>query len=348
MHIDTEKGFGSDNFSGVLPEVMEALAAANVGHVHAYGDDDFTRQAKEDIKAVFGSKADTYFVFNGTGANTLSLAICTRSFEAVICAETAHIAVDECGAIERNVGCRLYTIPTPDGKLTPSLIEPIILANRNDQHHSNPRVVSISQSTELGTIYTTQEIRALADCAHGYGLLLHMDGARLANAIAALDCSPAAVTSEAGVDILSFGGTKNGMMIGEAVVILNPWLSKDAPFHRKQLTQLSSKQRFIAAQFSAILREQLWLRVASHANAMAQRMSSEVSRLPGVQVVYPTQANAIFVQMPHELIEPLQQTCFFYVWDLHQSVVRWVCSYDTTEDEVNHFVSSLKQLLASH
>ncbi len=339
-----EKGFGSDNFSGILPEVMQALSEANQGHVHGYGDDEYTQKATADIRAVLDApQAEILFVFNGTGANALSLSLAAHSYHAVICPATAHIAVDECGAIERQVGCRLFTVPTEQGKLTVDEIEAIVREQRDDQHRSQPRVISISQCTELGTVYTPDEVRTLADYAHAHGMLLHMDGARLANATASLGCAPHSFITDAGVDILSFGGTKNGMMIGEAVVVLNPQVAADALFKRKQLTQLASKHRFIAAQFSAMLHDGLWLRSAAHANAMAHRLSEGLQKRLGITPSYPTQANAVFAELPEAWIAPLQEHCFFYVWEASKHVVRWVCSYDTTEAEVDAFLDELER-----
>lgn len=346
MMSEKEKGFGSDNFSGILPEVLQAITEANTNHVHSYGDDKYTELATKKIREIFGCSCPVFFVFNGTGANTLSLSLAANSYHAVVCADTAHIAVDECGAIERHVGCRLFTINTPEGKLTPRMISRVVFENQGDQHRSQPKVISISQCTELGTVYTPDEIRALADFAHQNNMYLHVDGARLANALAYSGCSAKEMITDTGVDVLSFGGTKNGMMIGEAVVVLNPELSVDGCYIRKQLTQLGSKMRFISAQFNAILEDGLWLKSASHANSMAQKLLQGIRSIKGMEPVYPVQANAVFMSLPAEVIPKLQEQCFFYVWQQDKNIVRWVCSFDTTEQEVGNFIAMLKKTLA--
>ena len=338
-----KRGFGSDNHSGVSPEILQAIADANTGHALAYGDDEWCQEAERVFRRHFGPEAKVYFVFNGTGANTLSIDLMCRSHEAVVCAETAHINVDECGAPQRVVGCRLLTVDTPDGKLTPDLVK-TRLHGFGFEHHSQPKAISITQSTELGTLYTLDEIRALADLAHSYNMYLHMDGARLANAAVALACTFKEMTTDLGVDCLSFGGTKNGLLMGESCVILNPALDVDLKYRRKQMTQLCSKMRFMAAQFEAYLTTGLWRRNAEHSNRMAQLLYNEVSAL-GVKVMYPVQVNSVFVQLPAEVWHALQKEYFFYDWDEAQNVVRWMCSFDTTEDDIYAFVSALKRLL---
>lgn len=337
------RSFGSDNHSGVSGEIMQALAAANSDHALAYGDDAWCRRAESLFRDHFGPSASVYFVFNGTGANVLSLDLVCRSHHAVVCAETAHINVDECGAPQRVVGCRLLTVDTPDGKLTPELVA-TRLHGFGFEHHSQPRAISISQPTELGTLYSLDEIRALADLAHRHDMYLHIDGARLANAAVALGCTFRAMTTDLGVDILSFGGTKNGLLMGESVVVLNPALDVDARYRRKQMTQLASKMRFMAAQYECYLATGLWQRNAAHSNAMAQRLRAAVESL-GVKVVYPVQANSVFVQLPTEVWKALQQEHFFYEWDEANDIVRWMCSFDTTEEDIGHFVAALKKLL---
>lgn len=339
-----KRGFGSDNHSGISPEVLNALAQVNTEHALAYGEDEYCQQVQQLFRDAFGGKAEAFFVFNGTGANTLCIDAMTRSHEAVICADTAHINVDECGSIQRIVGCRLLTLPTPDGKLRPELIR-THLHGFGFQHHSQPKVVSITQPTELGTLYTLDEIRAIVELARSYGLYVHMDGARLANAAAALDCSFREMTADLGVDALSFGGTKNGLMMGEAVVLLNPALKENFLYRRKQAMQLCSKMRFIAAQFQAYFHEDLWKKNAARSNRMARLLYQSVKDLPGVRVMYPVQANGVFVQLPRRVWTALQQQYFFYEWDEAQDVVRWMCAFDTTEEDIRDFVSSLSALL---
>lgn len=335
------RGFGSDNFSGVLPEVFQALEEAAYGHQHSYGEDKYSEKAIQDFKKVFGEDISVFFVYNGTGANILSLSAFAHSYHAVICAETAHINVDECGAIEKQTGCKLLTVPTFDGKLTTGLI-----ANHmhgfGDQHHSQPRLISLTQCTELGTAYTPEELKEICDYAHAHHMFVHMDGARLSNAVAYLGCDPKTITSEAGIDVLSFGGTKNGMMFGEAVIFFNPDVAKDVIFIRKQLMQLHSKTRFIAAQFSAVLKDNLWLKTAGHANRMAQMLAREAAKIPGIRITQEVQGNEIFAIIPREKITILQEKCFFYTWDEDASEVRWVCSFDTTESDIIEFVNLLR------
>ena len=341
-----KRGFGSDNHSGISPEILQAIAAANVDHALAYGDDEWCARTEALFREHFGPQAKVYFVFNGTGANVLNIDAMCRSHQAVVCAETAHINVDECGAPQRVVGCRLLTVDTPDGKLTPQLVK-TRLHGFGFEHHSQPRAISITQSTELGTLYSLDEIRALADLAHSYNMFLHMDGARLANAAVALGCSFKEMTTDLGVDCLSFGGTKNGMLMGESVVILNPALDVDMKYRRKQMTQLCSKMRFVAAQFEAYLTTGLWRRNAEHSNRMAQLLNAELSTLnsPKLKVMYPVQVNSVFVQLPADVWHALQQEYFFYDWDEAANVVRWMCSFDTTEADNHNFVAALKALL---
>lgn len=340
-----KRGFGSDNHSGISPEVLKAIANANVEHALAYGDDEYCARTKELFKQSFGPHAAVYFVFNGTGANVLCIDAMCRSHHAVVCAETAHINVDECGAPQRIVGCKLLTVATPDGKLTPDLVR-TQLHGFGFEHHSQPRAISITQSTELGTLYSLDEIRALADLAHSYDMYLHMDGARLANAAVALGCSFREMTTECGVDCLSFGGTKNGLLMGEAAVILNPRLDEELKYRRKQMGQLCSKMRYMAAQFEAYLTEYdgipLWQRNAEHSNRMAQLLYDEVKKIDGVKVMYPVQVNSVFVQLPRNVWTSLQKDYFFYDWDEAADVVRWMCSFDTTEDDIRNFITALR------
>ena len=339
-----KRGFGSDNHSGISPEVIEAIAKANSEHALAYGDDEYMQRLERLVKATFGEQARIYLVFNGTGANVLSIDAMCRSHEAVVCAETAHINVDECGAPQRIVGCRLLTVDTPDGKLTPALVK-TRLHGFGFEHHSQPKAISISQPTELGTLYTKEEIKALADLAHSYNMYLHIDGARLANAAVALGCSFREMTTDLDVDALSFGGTKNGLLMGESCVLLNPALDVDMKYRRKQMTQLASKMRFMAAQMICYLESGIWRRNAEHSNAMAQLLRSEVEKVEGVKIMYPVQVNSVFAQLPTAVWHRLQERYFFYDWDEAADVVRWMCSFDTTEEDIHSFVNALKEEL---
>jgi threonine aldolase len=340
------RGFASDNYAGVLPEVLDAIAAANSGHAVSYGADEWTARAEELFRSHFGDEARAALVFNGTGANVVALQALTRPYQAAICASTAHLNVDECGAPEHVAGIKLLAIDTPDGKLTPPLVQPR-LVRIGDEHAVQPRVVSITQSTELGTVYTPDEVRALADQAHEHGLLLHVDGARLANAAAALDVSLRAITTDLGVDAVSFGGTKNGLMLGEAVVFLRGELGDEVAFLRKQSMQLASKMRFIAAQFEPLLSGDLWLRTAAHANAMARRLAAAVATVEGVQITQRVQANAVFALLPPGAAAALQERWRFYVWDESTGEVRWMCSWDTTPGDVDAFAADVREAVAA-
>jgi threonine aldolase len=338
------RGFASDNNSGAHPDVLAAIAQANDGHVVAYGDDDYTAAARRRFREHFGEQAEAFLVFNGTGANVLALQALARPHEAVICPETAHLNVDECGAPERIAGVKLLPAPTPDGKLTPELVAER-LTRVGDQHASQPRVVSISESTELGTVYTVEEIGALAELAHQQEMFLHVDGARLANAAAALDLPLRALTTDAGVDVLSFGGTKNGLLLGDAIVFLRPELSGDFLFIRKQSMQLASKMRFLAVQFDALLGGDLWHRNASRANTMARRLADAISAIDGAELAYPVEANGVFATLPVAAIEQLRaalpQELPFYVWDESAGTIRLMCSWDTTEEDVDGLAAAL-------
>lgn len=339
--------FASDNNSGVHPAVLAAIAKANTGHAVGYGADPWTEVALDAFRAEFGADAQTFFVFLGTAANVLSLNALIRSHHAVICARTAHINVDECGAPERMLGCKLLTCPGTDGKITPDDVRPF-LNDLGNEHHNQPRVISITQSTELGTVYLPGEIKALADFAHENGMYLHMDGARIGNAAAALNLSLAAVSRDCGVDVLSCGGTKNGMMFGEAVVFFRPELAAEFRYQRKQAMQLASKMRFISAQFSALLADSLWLSNARNANAMAQLLAREAATVPGVTLTRPVDTNAVFARIPAKAVAALQERYFFYVWNASQAdapEVRWMCSFDTTEQDVLAFVQALRGVM---
>jgi len=339
-----KRGFGSDNHSGISPEVLQAIAAANVDHALAYGDDEYCERTAALFRQTFGEQASVYFVFNGTGANVLNIDAMCRSHHAVVCADTAHINVDECGAPQRIVGCKLLTVPTPDGKLTPELVK-TQLHGFGFEHHSQPRAISIAQATELGTLYTLDEIRALADLAHSYNMYLHVDGARLANAAVALGCTFKEMTTDQGVDCLSFGGTKNGLLMGESAVVLNPDLDVELKYRRKQMGQLCSKMRFMAVQFEAYLTDDLWRRNAEHSNRMARLLHEELRSVPQVEVVYPVQVNSVFVRLPRKVWTTLQNDYFFYDWDEADNVVRWMCSFDTTEEDIHNFVAALRRRL---
>jgi threonine aldolase len=334
-----KRGFASDNNAGVHPRVMEALAAANSGHVPAYGEDPVTARAVALLRERFGEETESFFVFGGTGANVAALQALMRPFHAVVCAETAHVNVDECGAPERFVGCKLLALKTADGKLRPEQIEPL-LGRAGDEHHVQPRVVSVSQPTELGTVYTPAELGALAAFAHSRGMSLHVDGARLANAAAHLGVTLREVTALSGVDVLSFGGTKNGMMYGEAVVFFDRRLAEGFEFVRKQAMQLASKMRFIAAQFEAMLAEDLWLRNAEHANRMARLLARELEAVPGVRLAQPVESNAVFVSLPPARLEALRREYLFYLWEQD---ARLMCSFDTTEDDVRALVAAARR-----
>jgi threonine aldolase len=337
-----KRSFASDNNAGVHPEIIDAIKAANEGHVVAYGDDPFTARATKLFQKHFGRDIAVYFVFGGTGANVLGLSAITKSYQAIICAETAHVNVDECGAPENFTGCKLLTIATPDGKLRVEQIKPL-LHGIGVEHHVQPAVITVSQATEMGTVYTKKELKALADFAHERGMLLHVDGARLCNAAVSLGASLKEITADAGVDVLSFGGTKNGMMYGEAVVFFNPKLAADFKYIRKQGMQLSSKMRFIAAQFEAMLSGNLWRRGPEHANRMARLLSSELAKLPQIKITQPVESNGVFAVIPHQHIHTLQKKYFFYVWNEEISEVRLMASFDTSEDDIRDFVKFVKK-----
>ncbi len=340
------RGFASDNNAGVHPEILRALDRVNEGHVIAYGDDPYTAGSMELMKKIFGAESEIFFVFTGTAANVLGLGALTQPYHAVICPDTSHIHVDECGAPEKFTGCKLLDVETPDGKLT---VEHIAgqMHGIGFEHHVQPRVVSITQSTEMGTLYTAAEIREIADYAHANGMLVHMDGARISNAAAALGCEFNDITGGAGVDVLSFGGTKNGLMYGEAVVFFDKSLCTDFKYRRKQGMQLTSKMRYIAAQFEAYLKDDLWRKNAMHANRMAQKLYQAVSSIPGVEITQKVEANAVFAKIPSRLVPLLQEQYFFYVWDESTSEVRWMCSFDTEEADIEGFVKLLRSLMSS-
>jgi len=346
------RNFASDNNAGIHAEVLEAIARANRGHVVAYGDDSYTRSAVKKFEEHLGPGIDVFFTFNGTGANVLGLQSINRPYHAVLCSDYAHIYTDECGAPEKHTGCKLIPLPHVDGKITLDAVRHAY-HGIGDQHHVQPRVISITQSTEMGTVYKSEEVRAFADFAHQHEMFLHMDGARIANAAARLGQTLRQATRDLGVDVLSFGGTKNGIVGGEAVVFFNQEassnreLSRDFLYLRKQGMQLASKMRFIAAQFEALLTDDLWRRSAEHANRMARVLEKEISRIPEVKVVWPVEANGVFAQIPRHAIEKIKARYFFYMWIDEESIVRWMCSFDTTEEDVKDFAKVVAEAVQS-
>ena len=346
LHDTARRGFASDNYSGVHPEVLAAIAAANEGHQTAYGADDYTARLQQVVQGHFGAQATAFPVFNGTGANVVALQSLLPRWGAVIAAKSAHINVDEGGAPERVGGMKLLTVPTPDGKLTPALIDQEAWG-WGDEHRAQPLAVSITQSTELGTLYTADEIRAIADHAHERGMLLHVDGARLANAAVSLGAELRAFTTDAGVDILSLGGTKNGAMGAEAVVVLSDRAGEGMLFLRKLNMQLASKMRFISAQLVALYEGELWRENASHANAMAARLRAAAEQVPGVSFAYPTQSNGVFARLPEGVADRVRDAFFFYDWDASAGEVRWMCTWDTTEDDVDAFARAVREAVGA-
>lgn len=340
----SRRGFASDNNSGVHPEIMKAIISANEGHTMSYGEDVYSERAKAAIRKHFGEETEAFFVLTGTAANILSLKSAVDSFNSVICAETAHINVDECAAPEKNIGCKIYPIHTPDGKLTPELIKPH-LHGFGSEHHAQPKIISISTPTELGTVFTLDEIKAIADLAHQNGMYLHIDGARLANAAASLGTDMKSITVDAGADVVSLGGTKNGLMYGEAILIFNKDLALNFKYKQKQGMQLVSKMRFLSAQFEAYLKEDLWLYIAQHANSMATLLGHEIEKIPQIKITQKVQSNGVFSILPNSIIAELQEKYPFYYWDENISEVRWLTSFDTTEDDIRNFVALIKELI---
>ncbi len=336
------RGFASDNCSGVHPEIMQELASANTGHTIGYGSDPYTEKAIELLREQLGKDTEAFFVFTGTAANVLGLSGVTRSWNSVIAASTAHINQDECGAPEKFGGCKVLTVDVPDGKLTVGHIKGF-MHGFGFEHHSQPGVVSVSQSTEMGTVYTPGELREIADYVHGMGLYLHMDGARIANAAVSLGLSLKEVSTDAGVDILSFGGTKNGMMMGEAVCFLRPGLSRDFKYIRKQGMHLASKMRFISAQYIAYFRGDLWKRCATHSNRMARLLAEGLRQTEGVRIVQKVESNGVFVMIPSAVAERVREKYFFYSWDETKSEYRLMTSWDTTEEDIEGFIDELRK-----
>jgi threonine aldolase len=342
--MNPTRSFASDNNAPMHPEVLAAIGRANQGHVVGYGDDPYTESAVKKFREHFGEDVEVFFVFNGTAANVLGLQALTRPYHAVLCPELSHIYTDECGAPEKFSGCKLIPLPAPLGKLS---VETVARAYHGigDQHHVQPKVISITQATEMGTVYRAQEIRGLADFAHQRQMFLHMDGARIANAAAAQGMTLRQATRDLGVDALSFGGTKNGLMGVEAVVFFLPQLATDFLFVRKQGMQLASKMRYMAVQMEALLTNDLWRRNAEQANRMARLLEQEVRRIARVKLEYPVEANGVFARIPREAIAKIQERYFFYVWNEQESVVRWMCSFDTTEEDVRNFAAFIAEMI---
>ena len=343
--MSINKEFGSDNHSGVHPDILKAIKSANKDYAIAYGEDEYTTHAIKKFKEYFENNIDVYFVGNGTAANILGLKTVTNSFNSIFCAETAHLNVHECCGPEKFTGCKLVIIPTPDGKLTVDLLKPYIVGF-GDPHMAQPKVLSITQTTELGTVYTPKEIKILSDFVHSYEMLLHMDGARLCNAAASLNVNMSAITREVGVDVLSFGGTKNGMMFGDAVVFFDKKLGKNFEFIRKQGMHLTSKMRFISVQFEALLSNDLWLKNAKHANRMALLLYSKVKDIPQIKITQKVQANAVFAALPEKIITMLQKKYAFHVTNEQTSEVRWMCSFNTSKEDIMKFVETIRKTIA--
>jgi len=337
-------GFGSDNHSGVHPDILEAFRKVNEGYSVAYGLDEYTKHALEQLKEIFGKQTEVFFVYNGTAANILGLKSVTDSFHSIFCAESAHLTVHECCGPENFIGCKLVNIPSNDGKLTVDLIEPYVMGS-GDPHMAQPHVISLTQATERGTVYRPKEIQKLADFAHTHNMLLHMDGARLCNAAAFLKVDLNEICGKVGVDVLSFGGTKNGMMFGEAVVFFDKRLSKNFEFIRKQGMQLTSKMRYISAQFSAFLINDLWLRNASHANEMAQLLAKQLLSIPGVHITQKVETNMVYAVIPNHCITALRKQYYFHRFNERTCEVRFMCSFTTQPEEVRLFAESIRRIL---
>ena len=337
------RGFASDNFAGVHPHILARLASCNEGHATAYGEDPITARARQAFDRLFGRPVDTHFVFNGTGANVTALMAFAKSYGSVLCSELAHVANDESTAPERLLGMRISPVASHEGKVDPAALEEV-LGRGHGVHGAHPVVLTLTQPTEIGTLYTLAELRTLIDLAHRHGLGVHVDGARLGCAVAATGIGVQEMLVDTGVDAVSFGGTKQGMLCGEAVVFLKPGLGADYPYFQKHAMQLASKMRFISAQFEALLENDLWIENGRHAVAAAQRLLGAVRDLPFVEIAFPVQANSVFARIPRAMIEPLQQESFFWPWDEQAGLVRWMCAWDSTPEDVDRFVALLKSL----
>ncbi|MBZ4662684.1 MAG: aromatic amino acid beta-eliminating lyase/threonine aldolase [Caloramator sp.] len=338
------KSFASDNTSRVHPKIMESIVNANYDNAKSYGYDEYTLRAENKFKELFGEDIDVYFVYNGTAANVLGLASITNTYNAIICSEWAHINTDECGAPEKNIGCKIISIPSSDGKLNVEDVNKHLFA-MGVEHHSQPKVISITQSTELGTVYTKEEIKQIADFAHKNNMYLHMDGARIANAACYLNLGVREFTKDAGVDVLSFGGTKNGMMFGEAVIFLNKGLSEGFKYRRKQYMQLHSKMRYISVQFEALLTDNLYIKNAKNANEMAKYLEVRLREIPNITITQRVEANAVFASLPREVIDKLLEKYYFYIWNEDKNEVRWMTSFDTTKEEIDEFIEDIKKII---
>lgn len=336
------RGFASDNNAGIHPDILKSIEKANTGHVIAYGDDIYTKRAILKIKEHFGEETEVFIVLTGTAANVLGLTVSTSTYNSIICAETAHINVDECGGPEKYSGCKVIPVETPDGKININCLKKHI-RGFGFEHQSQPKVISISQPTELGTVYSANEIAEIGNYAHKYNMLLHMDGARLTNAVVSLGVGFKDITANAGVDILSFGGTKNGMLFGESVIFFSRKLAENFKYIRKQGMQLASKMRFISAQFETYLTNDLWKKNAVHANNMAQLLYRELSEIKQIKITQKVQSNSIFAVLPGKYIKKLQDEYFFYVWDEEKSEVRFMTSFDTTEEDIYTFTGFIKE-----
>ena len=337
------RGFGSDNHSGIHPRILSSIAEANAGHAPSYGTDAWTAQAEKIFRQHFGPKAEVFFVFNGTAANVLALKASAKSFQSCYCADLSHVNVDECAAPEIMAGVKLIPLPARQGKISLDDIKKVHV-RRGDQHCTQGRIISLTQPTELGTCYGIEEMKEIISWAKTENLLIHIDGARLANACVQLNLTFQQLTTDLGVDVVSFGGTKNGLMMGEAVVFLNTAIAKDFKFYRKQMAQLPSKTRFIAAQFIAYFQNDLWKEIATHSCTMAEKLSSGVREIPGVEITQARESNGVFAKIPQDWVKPLREKYFFYVWDEHTFECRWMTSWDTEDSDVEGFVQTLKEL----
>jgi threonine aldolase len=339
-----KRSFASDNNAPVHPLIMDAIVQANNEDYVSYGADPYTEKAKAIFNDLFGTDTDVFFVFNGTGANVSAISHLIKPWQNIMCSSKAHIHNDECGAPEKFTGSKLLTIESADGKITTAQLEPF-MHSVGFEHHSQPGIISLTQATEMGQVYSPDEIEAIAHFAQHHDLYLHVDGARIANAAAASGLSLQEMITHTGVDVISFGGTKNGLLLGEAVVFLNPELAKGFEYVRKQSMQLASKMRYIAAQFIAHFQDDLWLKTATHANNMARLLAQKISHLPQIKLIMPVQTNAVFVSVPPQIIKPLQEKYFFYVWNPDLNQVRWMTHFNTTEEDINDFVKTLEGLL---
>ena len=345
--VNVSRSFASDNNAPVAPEILAAITEANDGDVVSYGDDPYTARAAARFAEIFGSGTDCYFAFNGTGANVIALSCLLKSYEAVVCPATAHLQTDECGAFERFTGCKVLPVVTPDGKLRPADLEPYA-GEVHDEHHVVPRAISISQSTEYGTLYTPEELRELCEFAHAHGWYVHMDGARIANAATALGMGLRECTHDLGIDVLTFGGTKNGLMFGEAILFFNPELHHGAAkFARKQGMQLASKMRYVAAQFLALLENDRWKTYATHANAMTRRLADLVRDIPGVRITRPVECNAIFATLDRDAVPRIAREYFFYCFDDALPEVRWMTHFATQPEDVDRFADAIRRGVAA-